>query len=131
MTPRLTPYAPIMVPVPPRRTAGSRLATAALAIAFGGVLGGLWATERAIGEADAARRALAASRNPTIAAMPDGTPSDNDLARLRLGAWCLGFAALGSVAVGLAHERRLSRRIADRSSELERLSGELSQVNRT
>ncbi len=131
MTPRLTPYAPIAVPVPPRRTSGSRMAAAALAIAFGGVLGGLWATERASGPADVGGRALWAERNPTIAAAPDDAPTDDDLARLRLGAWCLGFAALGSVAVGLAHERRLSRRIADRSAELERLSGELIQVNRT
>ncbi|GLC24565.1 sensor histidine kinase [Roseisolibacter agri] len=133
MTPRLTPYAPIVVPIPPRRTTGSRLATAALAIAFGGVLGGLWATERAIGHAADARRALAASRSPTdaVVSSADGASSGDDLWRLRLGAWCLGFAALGSVAVGLAHERRLSRRIADRSAELERLSGELIQVNRT
>ncbi|MGZ9193362.1 MAG: sensor histidine kinase [Gemmatirosa sp.] len=113
------------VPLPPRRSTGSRLATAALAIAFCGVIGNLWATERAIAHAEAARRDVSAVQ-PARAAL-----SNHDLARLRLGAWCLGFAALGSVAVGVAHERRLSRRVADRSAELERLSGELIQVNRT
>jgi signal transduction histidine kinase len=117
--------------LPPRRTTGSRLATAALAIAFCGVLGNLWATERAIAHAEAARRALAATQPTRGADAPVTIRSSSDLSRLRLGAWCLGFAALGSVAVGLAHERRLTRRIADRSAELERLSGELIQVNRT
>jgi signal transduction histidine kinase len=116
------------VQLPQRRTTGSRLATAALAVAFCGVIGNLWATERAIELAQDARVRVASI--DARAATPV-VPSEGDLGRLRLGAWLLGFAALGSVAVAVAHERRLSRRIADRSAELERLSGELIQVNRT
>jgi signal transduction histidine kinase len=41
-----------------------------------------------------------------------------------------GAALVAAVAIGLAHERRLARRIADRSAELERLSAELIRVNR-
>jgi signal transduction histidine kinase len=44
--------------------------------------------------------------------------------------WALGLTALSAVAIGLAHERRLRLRIAERSAELERLSGELIRVNR-
>ncbi|MDF1505607.1 HAMP domain-containing sensor histidine kinase, partial [Roseisolibacter sp. H3M3-2] len=56
---------------------------------------------------------------------------DADLSRLRFAVWLLGFATLGAVAIGISHERRLTRRVAERSAELERLSGELIQVNRT
>jgi signal transduction histidine kinase len=44
--------------------------------------------------------------------------------------WAIGLAALGALVIGLAHERRLTRRIAERSAELERLSAELIRVNR-
>jgi signal transduction histidine kinase len=133
----MTPRAPLLA-VTPRATVGGRLAALALAVAFCGVVGGLLATERALGHAERARRALrtaAAEARAAGAAPVDPTGElvggDDDLSRLRVSVWLLGFATLGAVAVGLAHERRLTRRVADRSAELERLSGELIQVNRT
>ena len=44
--------------------------------------------------------------------------------------WVVAFAALGALVVGGWHERRQTRRIADRSRELEHLSRELIQANR-
>jgi len=44
--------------------------------------------------------------------------------------WTLGLVTLTALALGVAHERRQARRIADRSSELERLSSELLSANR-
>ena len=44
---------------------------------------------------------------------------------LRIGLWVLGTIMLTTLALAVAHERRLTRRMADRSSELERLSSEL------
>lgn len=48
----------------------------------------------------------------------------------RLASWLLGAAALGAAAAGVRQERRLARRSAERSAELERLSAELFQANR-
>src|SRR4051794_20652754 len=67
---------------PPTR--GSRIATAALVIAFLGVLFVLFVTDRVL-----ARSA--------------------DDPRLRVAIWVVGLAALGALVVGLAHERRLTR----------------------
>ena len=132
---RVTPFAPFPASTaePARLSRGSRLATAALAIAFVGVIGELWVTDRALSEAVQARE-HAGER--VVSAAP-GTPEaadaalNQDLESLRTSAWLFGFAALGAVAAGLMHERRLARRVAERSAELERLSGELIQVNRT
>jgi two-component system sensor histidine kinase/response regulator len=44
--------------------------------------------------------------------------------------WCIAAVTLGVLTVAVLHERRLSRRVAERSAELERLSQELLQANR-
>ena len=44
--------------------------------------------------------------------------------------WTLGLVTLTGLALGVAHERRQARRIAERSAELERLSSELLSANR-
>jgi signal transduction histidine kinase len=44
--------------------------------------------------------------------------------------WALGIITLTGLALGVAHERRQARRIAERSTELERLSSELLSANR-
>ena len=49
---------------------------------------------------------------------------------LRIALWAAGIGVLGALALGLHHERRQARRIADRSSELERLSDELLRANK-
>ena len=92
--------------LPPRVPRSSRLATAALALAFVLLVAGLWVGDRA----------LSGQLEPSP--------------RLRLAIWAIGLPALAAVAFVLAHERRLARRIAERSAELERLSAELMRVNR-
>ena len=49
---------------------------------------------------------------------------------VRLQLWGVAFAALGALLVGAWHERRQTRRIAERSLELEHLSQELLRANR-
>jgi signal transduction histidine kinase len=49
---------------------------------------------------------------------------------IQLQLWMVAFAALGALVVGGWHERRQTRRIADRSRELEHLSRELIRANR-
>ncbi|MEP7064833.1 MAG: HAMP domain-containing sensor histidine kinase [Gemmatimonadota bacterium] len=44
--------------------------------------------------------------------------------------WSVGLATLGTLLIGLLHERRQGLRLADRSAELERLSSELLRANR-
>ena len=44
--------------------------------------------------------------------------------------WGVGLVTLGTLLVGLLHERRQGLRLADRSAELERLSIELLRANR-
>ena len=44
--------------------------------------------------------------------------------------WGVGLATLGTLLIGLLHERRQGLRLADRSAELERLSTELLRANR-
>lgn len=44
--------------------------------------------------------------------------------------WGVGITTLGTLLVGLLHERRQGLRLADRSAELERLSSELLRANR-
>jgi signal transduction histidine kinase len=62
--------------------------------------------------------------------------ADRELARspstraLRLALWLMGVATLTALTLSLIHERRLVRRIAQRSAELERLSAELLRANR-
>jgi signal transduction histidine kinase len=62
--------------------------------------------------------------------------ADRELARspstqtLRLALWLMGVATLTALTLSLIHERRLIRRIAQRSAELERLSAELLRANR-
>ena len=49
---------------------------------------------------------------------------------LRVALWAIGITALTALIVGLMRERRQSRRIAERSHELEHLSTELLHANR-
>jgi signal transduction histidine kinase len=49
---------------------------------------------------------------------------------LRLGLAAAGLVTLIVLAVAVMHERRLTRRVAERSTELERLSAELLRANR-
>jgi signal transduction histidine kinase len=49
---------------------------------------------------------------------------------IRLLLWSVGLATLGTLLIGLLHERRQGLRLADRSAELERLSSELLRANR-
>ncbi len=62
--------------------------------------------------------------------------ADRELSRsggdrvLRTSLWCIAAVTLGVLTVSVLHERRLSRRVAERSAELERLSQELLQANR-
>jgi signal transduction histidine kinase len=51
-------------------------------------------------------------------------------ASLRALTWVLGLSVMAVLARTLLHERRQAIRMADRSSELERLSGELLAANR-
>ena len=44
--------------------------------------------------------------------------------------WGVGLATLGTLLIGLLHERRQGLRLAGRSAELERLSSELLRANR-
>lgn len=54
-------------------------------------------------------------------------PVTNQSVRFLL--WGVGLATLGTLLVGLLHERRQGLRLAERSSELERLSSELLRAN--
>ena len=49
---------------------------------------------------------------------------------IRFLLWSVGLATLGTLLIGLLHERRQGLRLADRSAELERLSSELLRANR-
>ena len=49
---------------------------------------------------------------------------------LRTTLWGMGILTLSALALGVMHERRQARRIAERSAELERLSSELLSANR-
>lgn len=46
------------------------------------------------------------------------------------GLWAVGLTTLAILLIGFSRERRTSRRVAERSSELERLSTELLHANR-
>jgi signal transduction histidine kinase len=99
-----------------RPVIGSRLATVALVVAFCGVIVVLLCADRAI--------VIANAHAPTDD-LVDGVSNRV----LRAAMWTIGLTALGALVIGLAHERRLTRRVADRSAELERLSAELIRVN--
>lgn len=49
---------------------------------------------------------------------------------MRVALWAIGITALTALTIGLIRERRQSRRIAERSQELEHLSTELLHANR-
>lgn len=49
---------------------------------------------------------------------------------IRFLLWGVGLATLGTLLIGLLHERRQGLRLADRSAELEHLSSELLRANR-
>jgi signal transduction histidine kinase len=49
---------------------------------------------------------------------------------IRLAMWAVGLAMIGALSVALVRERREGLRVAERSTELERLSGELLLANR-
>ena len=98
--------------LPPK---GSRFATLALFIAFIGITCVLFGADRAL-----VRGAEAARTGGYYVVEPE----------LRISIWAAGVLSLMALVVGLAHERRLTRRVAERSAELERLSAELIRVNR-
>jgi signal transduction histidine kinase len=98
--------------LPPK---GSRFATLALFIAFIGITCVLFGADRAL-----VRGAEAARTGSYYVVEPE----------LRISIWAAGVLSLMALVVGLAHERRLTRRVAERSAELERLSAELIRVNR-
>jgi signal transduction histidine kinase len=49
---------------------------------------------------------------------------------IRLAMWAIGLAMIGALSVALVRERREGLRVAERSTELERLSTELLRANR-
>ena len=49
----------------------------------------------------------------------------------RVTLWVVSLAVLGALVIGVLHDRRQAERIAERSSELERLSTELLRANRS
>lgn len=49
---------------------------------------------------------------------------------VRLAMWVIGLAMIGALSIALVRERREGRRVAERSTELERLSTELLRANR-
>jgi two-component system, sensor histidine kinase and response regulator len=55
---------------------------------------------------------------------------DPEMRALRLALWLMGLATLSALTLAMLHERRLTRRVAQRSAELERLSAELLRANR-
>ncbi len=67
---------------------------------------------------------------------PDGASWEVDVVKassvgsLRLALWAIGLTALAALLLAQRHDRRQSLRIADRSGELEHLSGELLRANR-
>jgi signal transduction histidine kinase len=91
--------------------------------------------------ADTAAPDAPAARGLTVATAPVRVPSDEhwslQLAQhgtngpRRVTLWLAGFAVLTALMGTLAHERRQAWRIAERSSELERLSSELLMANRS
>ena len=62
--------------------------------------------------------------------------ADRELARsggdhaLRIGLWSMAAVTLLALTLSVFHDRRQGRRMAERSAELERLSGELLRANR-
>src|SRR5438067_10049660 len=125
----MTAERPIALP-----SAGSRVATAALVVAFVGVIVLLFCADRAVVRAAVVRAAVVRAAVVRAAAIvPAGVdsivPGVSDRV-LRAAMWTIGLTALGALVIGLAHERRLTRRVAERSAELERLSAELIRVNR-
>jgi len=99
---------------------GSRAATVALVVAFVGMIVVLLCADRAIVIAEYAR--VDAAVGSIISGITDEV--------VRAAMWTIGLTSLGALVIGLAHERRLTRRVAERSAELERLSAELIRVNR-
>ncbi len=55
-------------------------------------------------------------------------PARDMLARVAM--WAIGLAMMGALSLALIRERREGRRVAERSTELERLSTELLRANR-
>ncbi|HEX6537196.1 MAG TPA: ATP-binding protein [Gemmatimonadaceae bacterium] len=77
------------------------------------------------------RRASSSLRAPgmtTWRVVVEQPASGDERARFLL--WGVGLATLGALIVMLLHERRQGERLAERSSELERLSSELLRANR-
>jgi signal transduction histidine kinase len=56
-------------------------------------------------------------------------PARDTLARVAM--WTIGLAMISALSVALVRERREGRRVAERSTELERLSTELLRANRS
>jgi signal transduction histidine kinase len=69
--------------------------------------------------------------------VPGGSQWQVDVARsapdiaARIAMWAIGLAMIGALSIALVRERREGSRIAERSTELERLSTELLRANRS
>jgi signal transduction histidine kinase len=66
----------------------------------------------------------------TVLFVADRALSRSGALRLRVALWSMGAVTLTALTISLLHERRLTRRMARRSAELERLSAELLRANR-
>jgi len=99
----------------PERRARQRLSLLALALVVVCVVAGL-----VVGD-HLARHAGGAEPTAVSAA---------ELLRDRIVLWVCALGALSALVIALVHERAQAQRIAERSDELERLSGELLRANR-
>ncbi|HVX40523.1 MAG TPA: ATP-binding protein [Gemmatimonadaceae bacterium] len=109
-----------------------------LAAALLFMLGGAFASDRAITDAAAAEaRAEAIIRAAQFAGQPsaDGTPAETvpaigrEVETLRALVWVLSLGAAGLLGFALIRERREAIRVAERSTELERLYSEVARAN--
>ena len=87
--------------------------------------------------ADTPERATLTRQLPYILRLPGGGPRwvaevthVTMTLPLRVALWGLGLVTLAAVMFWLAYERRQAWRLAERTSELERLSGELLRANK-
>jgi signal transduction histidine kinase len=98
-----------------------RWSTLALIAVVVAVLGGLWSADRAL------RAAEAAAGSGDVARLDELIAAARSV---RVALWAITVGALAALTVALWHERAQARRVAERSAELERLSGELLRANR-
>ncbi len=84
----------------------------------------------------AGERGVSSRDGPMLVNVPGGSRwqvhvmHEATTGQMRLALWAIGLAALAMLIIGSVRERRQSRRIAERSQELEHLSTELLHANR-